>query len=106
MARKRKLKFSDKKHSVKGIIALIISIMSIILLLVLFYLSALSSGDGGLLLGTIGILILIFSVIGFILAYQGYKEKDVYYHGPVAGIILNGIMFLILFIIYIVGLIK
>lgn len=105
MARKRKLKFSDKKHSVKGSIALIISIISIILLLVLFYLSAISSGDGGMLLGIIGMLILIFSIVGFILAYKGYKEKDVYYHGPVAGIILNGIIFLALFVLYIVGLI-
>lgn len=105
MAKKKKLKFSEKKHSVKGTISLVISIISIILLLVLFYLSAISKGDGGILLGIIGILILVFSVIGFILAYQGYKEKDVYYHRPVIGIILNGIIFLILFIIYMVGLI-
>ena len=78
-----------------------ISIISI----VSFYLSALASGDGGVILGIIGTLILFLSIIGFILAYQGYKEKDVYYQGPVAGIILNGIMFLGLFIIYIVGII-
>ncbi len=105
MARKRKLRFSDKKHSVKGAIALIIGIISIILLLVSFYLSAISAGDGGVFLGIIGTLILVFSIVGFILAYQGYKEKDVYYHGPVIGIILNGIMFVGLFIIYIVGII-
>lgn len=104
MVRKRKLKFSDKKHSIKGTISLIISIISIILLLVMFYLSALSRGYGGMLLGIVGIFILIFSVVGFILAYQGYKEKDIYYHVPVAGIILNGIIFLGLFILYIVGL--
>lgn len=104
MARKRKVKFSDKKHSVKGITSLIIGIISITLLMVLFYFSALVDGRGGTSLGIIGMLILIFSITGFVLGYQAYKEKDIFYGAPIVGTILNGLNFLVMFLLYTIGL--
>lgn len=104
MARKKRISFSEKKHSVKGIISLVIGIISIITLFVLFHFSALADGNGDIVLGLVGVILFLLSITGIVLGYQGYKEKDVYYYIPVIGIILNGIMFIILFLLYIVGL--
>ena len=98
------MRFSDKKHSVRGIISLLISIISILLLGILFYFSSLAKGEGGSLLGAIGLILLIFSSAGFILAIKAYKEKDIYYQAPILGSILNGVIFIVLFILYIMGL--
>ncbi len=106
MLRKKGFRFSDKKHSVKGIISLSIGIISLILIGILFYISALAGGSGGMILGYMGVVILISSVIGFVLAYQGYKEKDVYYNLTIIGLIMNILVFLSLFILYIVGLVM
>lgn len=105
MLRKKGVRFSDKKHSIKGIISLAMGSISLVLIVLLFYVSAKASGDGGMLLGYMGVIILISSVIGTSLAYQGYKEKDVYYKPLLIGLIINILVFLTLFILYIVGLI-
>lgn len=106
MIRKKRARFSDKKHSVKGIISLVIGIISLILTLVLFYLSAQASGNGGVLIGFIGVILLISTIVGIALGYQGYKEKEIYYYPPVIGLVMNSLIFLILFILYIVGLVT
>ncbi|NLJ91189.1 MAG: hypothetical protein GX323_09860 [Clostridiales bacterium] len=106
MIRKKGVRFSDKKHSIKGIISLAMGIISLILLIVLFYLSARASGSGGMVIGYMGVAILITSIIGAFLAYQAYKERDVYYNLPLTGLIINLLIFLTLFVLYIVGLVM
>ena len=83
---KRKKRFSDKKHSVKGIISLIIGIILLILLLILFYSSARVEGGGSIVIGLIGVIIMILSLIGTVVGYQGYKEKDIHYFVPITEI--------------------
>ena len=104
MARKKRRKRLDKKHSLKGIISVIIGIISLIVLIILFYVSALVDGDGDILLGLIGLILLIASIVGASLGYQGYKEKDIEYYLPITGLILNSLTFLLLFVLYVMGL--
>ncbi|HHT88222.1 MAG TPA: hypothetical protein GX002_04350 [Clostridiales bacterium] len=66
--------------------------------------SGINKGEGGLLLGIIGILLFVFAVFGFILSYKEMKKRDIYYRFPMIGIITNGIMLILLVIIYILGL--
>lgn len=106
MARKRGVKFSDKKHSIKGIISIVIGLVSLVALIVLFYLSAKTKGGGSINLGLVGVIILILSILAITLSYQGYKERDIHHYVPVIGLILNGLLFLVLFILYIVGTYK
>ena len=103
MAKKTQLNFSEKKHSVKGIISLIIGIISVILLLVLFYLSALEQGNGSEKIGIVGIIIFLISLIGSVIGYQDSREKDIKYYVPVLGLIINSLVFLFLFVLYIIG---
>jgi len=66
--------------------------------------SGINKGEGGLLLGIIGILLFVFAVFGFVLSYKEMKKRDIYYRFPMIGIITNGIMLILLVIIYILGL--
>lgn len=96
-------KFSDKKHSIKGLISFSMGIISCIGLLVLCYLSSLSAGNGGLLLGVIGMIMCIFSIVGFITGVKSCKEKDIYYKAPIMGFVLNGFIAVIYLILYMLG---
>lgn len=104
--KKKSVRFSDKKHSIKGIISLIIGVISIFTLFLLFYESAKEGGNGDVTLGFIGAIIFILSIVGTVLGYQGSKEKDIHYYVPIIGLIMNGLIFLSLFLLYIVGILA
>jgi multisubunit Na+/H+ antiporter MnhB subunit len=102
--KRRRVKFSDKKHSVRGLISLNLGIISTIILGVLFYLSALVKGAGGANLGLIGFVLFILSIVGFVLGVKGYKEKEIYYQAPILGLLINGLLLVFLIILYFMGL--
>lgn len=95
--------FSDRSHSKKGIISTILGVLSIGALIILAISSSLSGGNGSLLVGGLGIIALIVSFIGFTLGISSCKEDEVYYSYPVVGTSLNGIIFVIYIIIYLMG---
>lgn len=101
--KKEAYKFSDKKQSVRGLISLAMGILSCVCLLVLFYISSLTGGNGGLLLGAIGLLMLIFSIAGFLTGVKASKEKDIYYNIPIIGLVLNGFLVATYLILYMLG---
>lgn len=66
--------------------------------------SGINEGEAGILIGILGILIFFLGIFGFILSYRELKKRDIYYRFPMTGIIVNGIMLIVLSIIYILGL--
>lgn len=46
------------------------------------------------------------SILGFVLSIKSFKEKDIFYVAPVIGVGSNGIMIIILFYLYIVGIVS
>jgi hypothetical protein len=66
--------------------------------------SGIRKGEGGMLIGIIGIILFVIALFGFILSYRELKQRDIYYRFPMIGIITNGIMLIIFMIIYIAGL--
>lgn len=101
--KKEAYKFSDKKHSIKGLISTAIGITAIIALMVLAYIASLSGGNGTILLGLVGIGFAVLSGVGFYLGIDACKESDIYYTAPVAGIIINGFILIIYLLLYMVG---
>lgn len=65
--------------------------------------SGVYGGNGGLLIGIIGILIFALGVFGFILSYKALKQRDIFYRFPLIGIISNGFILVILMLLYILG---
>lgn len=100
---KKSFKFTDKKNPITGIISTLIAAIIMIVMVVVCYQSSLSAGNGGLWLGIVGMLALLASLGGIVLALLCLREKEVYYTFGIAGILLNGLLFITFFVIYIVG---
>ena len=66
--------------------------------------SGVYDGKSGLLIGIAGILLFVLALFGFVLSYKELKQRDIYYRFPMMGIITNGIMLIVLMIVYILGL--
>ncbi|NLK99582.1 MAG: hypothetical protein GX271_02850 [Clostridiales bacterium] len=66
--------------------------------------SGLNNAKEGLVIGIVGILLFFLALFGFVLSYKELRKRDIYYRFPLIGIISNGLMLVILMIIYIIGL--
>ncbi len=103
--KKEMIHFSGRRHTKTGICSAVIGIVVIVGFLTLSIISSLSHGQGGLSLGVLGILLLALSVFGFVLSYKAFKKKDIFYRFPIIGAALNGLMTILLLIMYIYGLV-
>lgn len=97
------IRFSGRKHTRLGIISAAIGIGTVIGLITISVISGISGGNGGLVLGIIGICLFSLAIFGFVLSYKAFKQKDIFYLFPVIGALLNGFMTVLLLIIYILG---
>jgi hypothetical protein len=95
--------FTDRVHSIKGIISLCMGLISGISFMVLAYVSSLSQGNGSMLLGFAGMTLFFLSLVGFYLGFNSCKEKEIYYTAPVAGVFVNGVCIIVYFTLYIIG---
>lgn len=103
IGKRRKIQFTDKKHPVQGIVSMLISFVAFILMIVLFVCSGREKGNGGVVYGYLGIVNLLLSVVGFVLALRCYKKEDIYMTTPSVGSVLNGVIILIYLLLYFLG---
>lgn len=101
--KKESYKFSGRSHSVRGLISVALAGASLLSIIISSIVSAMSHGNGSLFLGVVGIIALSISLVGFILGIKGSLEKEIYYTVPVVGMIVNGLLFLFYFVLYVVG---
>jgi hypothetical protein len=97
------IRFSGRRHTRTGIISAIIGTVVVLGFLSISFISGLAGGNGGMLLGFLGILLFGLAVLGFILSYKAFKKKDIFYRFPIIGAVLNGVMTILLLLIYILG---
>lgn len=97
------IRFSGRKHSKTGIWSAVAGIFATSGFIAVSAASGALGGNGGILFGFLGFLLLGLSVFGFYLSYISFKQRDIFYRFPVIGAILNGIMVIILLVIYILG---
>ena len=81
--------FSGRRHTKTGIISMMIGIGVVIGFLTISFISGLKRGEGGLILGAVGISLFYLSVLGLVLSYQAFKKKDIFYRFPIIGAFLN-----------------
>ena len=63
---KHKYKFTNKKHSIGGIVSTLMAIIAIALLIIAVMFSFKAAGNGGEEVGTMALLSAVFSVFGLI----------------------------------------
>ena len=103
MAR-HKYNFSDKKHSVGGVISTVMAAVCIIIFILAVRISFMARGEGGTVVGSYALTALTIAVFGCIVGIMSYRESDRYYTFSFAGTLINGIMAVILIMLLIVGL--
>lgn len=101
--KRESIQFSGRKHTKLGILSAVIGLMAVLGFITLSIISGIYGGGGGLLIGIAGICLFFIALLGFILSYKELKQRDIYYKFPMIGIITNGIMLILLMIIYILG---
>lgn len=101
--KKSSLHFSGRTHSRKGMISVVVGGTAWCVFLGLCVYSTMQEGKAELAAGGIGILDAFLSFAGAVLSMKGFQEREVYYVLPTAGIILNGSLFVIYFVLYFMG---
>lgn len=103
MEKKSSLRFSGRKHSGKGVISTVIAGIGWSIFIALCVCSAMAKGAAESVVGAIGIADALFVLVGMILGFKGFQEREVYYVMPTVGVVLNGILFVIYFSLYFMG---
>ena len=101
--RKRKIKFTDKKHSRNGILSTILGAVSAGLLLALLAAAYLTSGQAGKIVAVLGLLTFFVACAGIWYGVQGRREEDSYRLFPDLGLGINGLLLIGFIMIYIMG---
>lgn len=102
---KNSLEFKGRKKSTKGAISLAMGIVGWLVFIALSIYSSQMQGNAGNPVGMIALLDALFALTGSYFAIQGFQERDVFYGMPIAGIILNAILFIVYFYLYLMGMV-
>ena len=103
MAKKRMYSFAKEKHSGKGVLSTVLGILSLIIFGVLAWLAYYLDGQGGIYLGSIGLLGIVFALCGVVFGLMGFAEDNVRYLFAKVGAILNGIMLTLWVFVILIG---
>lgn len=101
--RKEGLRLTDKKHPKQGIWATALGVLSIVIFLVLCFMSGEARGKSGIEIGFMGLLCVLVSLAGFVLAWLSLRLENIRQLFPSLGVIINGLMLLLYLIVYILG---
>ncbi len=100
---KSSLHFTGKRVSGLGIGATVMGAIGWLVFLALSIYSASMDGQAETFVGLIGLLDAVLSLVGVIVSYRALQERDIYYVMPIIGIILNGLLFVLYFSLYFMG---
>ncbi len=100
---KQRIQFSSRSHPAEGIASLVAGAVSLVFLLFLCVCSWFEKGAAGLWIGFFGIIVFTISVFGFVLAAKCYRKEDIYMITPVTGAISNGVILVVMMLLYVIG---
>ena len=92
--RRKKTKFSDKSHSVPGIVSSCLALAALGFIIAAIVVSTKARGEGGLSVGVLGGLSFAASLIGAICGLAAFHRTDVILRFAWIGVAANGIIWL------------
>lgn len=98
-----KAKFTDKHHTVGGIISTFLGVLALIFLALCVRISFDNGGNGGIMLGAAGIAVFLISLSGCIIGLISFREEDKYYTYSRIGSMMCGILTVLLLGIFLIG---
>lgn len=96
-------KFTEKKHSVKGIAALVLALASLGLGIAMCIISARAGGAGSVYLGSMGVLSMLLALVAFGVAVSSLREEKSYRLFPVAATVASVLVLGGWIALYVVG---
>ena len=102
-AERRGMHFHGRKRSKTGVAGFVGSVVCVVVFLVLCILSAAAQGKSGEYIGALGLFVMAGCGVSLYLCLKGLKEKDVYTRLPFAGMIISGVLFVLMFCLYVTG---
>lgn len=100
---KNSLHFQGRAASKQGMVSVVIGALAWIVFAALAVYSASLSGAAESVIGIVGMVDMLFAFAGICFAVHGFKERDVFYGLPIAGMSLNAVLFLVYFVLYLTG---
>ena len=100
---RRGMHFHGRKRSKTGVAGFVLSVVCVVLFLVLCIISASAKGESGEFIGALGLFVMAGCGGSFYLSLMGLKEKDVYTRLPFAGLVVSGVLFVLMFCLYVTG---
>lgn len=101
----RKYGQAKLRHAKKGIYSLVIALCVAVILMALILTAFLHKGLAPAIIGSLGLITMILSLIGLMTGVRGFRERDKNYITCKLGIGLNGLVLLILLGVFVRGLI-
>ena len=101
--KRNRLRFSGRQHARGGVISTVIAGIAWAIFIALCVYSSSTGGNAAGVAGILGIADAVFVLTGMVIAFKGFHERDVYYILPAVGMVLNGILFVIYFSLYFMG---
>lgn len=98
--------FTEKSHSKRGILALVLAVLSLVLGIAMVVISFVHNGSGNVYLGSSGMLGLLLAATAFTLAVLSMREDKSYKLYPMAGLIAGLIALAGWLAVYMVGLLS
>jgi hypothetical protein len=95
--------FHGRKRSKTGVAGFVLSVVCVVSFLVLCIVSAAAKGESGEFIGALGLFVMAGCGVSLYLSLKGLKEKDVYTRLPFAGMVISGILFVLMFCLYVMG---
>lgn len=100
---KSSLHFTGKRVSGLGVGATVMGAIGWIVFAALSMYSASVDGQAENFVGIIGMLDAVMSLVGVIVSYRALQDRDIKYVMPIIGMVLNGILFVLYFSLYFMG---
>lgn len=99
-----KYKFSDKSQALGGVISTIMGLLALSSLGYGIYTSYVAAGEGGLKVGSLGLLSLLLSIIGTVIGLLSFKEDNKFYGLSRLGSLLCGVLTVFMLGVFLMGL--
>lgn len=101
--KRKRIQFTDRSHPTMGIVSVILAVAALVMLITLCVLSGKAKGNSGLGTGALGMVSMIMSIMGFIMAVKCYRQEDIYMVTPTIGSIMNGILVVVFLLLFFIG---
>lgn len=96
-------KFSNKRDPKQAKISVAAGVLEFLVLVALCVLSVYTKGNNAMWTGAVGLTLMVFSGFGMYYSSKSFSMEDIRFHYPIAGIVINGIVFCMCFILYFIG---